>query len=283
MSDGEAYPLPRHDTLSACLLEAADARLRKLGVNTSKPGFYDQPAFLAAEKTDPALLEAYADFVEERVHSKDYLASAERAVEQTTTFLYERLLADGRKGACVDISLVLSQFLERQGIWNYLVKGALTVVFPPSSGFDPRYFCPLTFGNNPAVTGHAWVCAPPFRIVDLTLTMQPYTGGEEKYLDGPVLAKSGRPTSVTAVDLFDSPPPGYPYPTLKDAQESDPTLLKRIKRYGAIEVPVRHTRLRYFACSPSAPDLPLEKARNLNLSGKWPIELWNDFEKTRGG
>jgi hypothetical protein len=50
--------------------------------------------------------------------------------------------------------------------------------------------------------------------------------------------------------------------------------------YGALEVSIQDTRLRYFACAITAPDLPLEKARNLSLSGKWPIEVWREFEKT---
>jgi hypothetical protein len=93
-------------------------RLRKLGIGTAKPGFYDDPKFLAAEKNDPTLLEAYADFVESMDFEAAYLTSAERCIEYTARFLYERLVSDGRKGACIDASCVLSRFLERQGVWN---------------------------------------------------------------------------------------------------------------------------------------------------------------------
>ena len=264
-----------------------DPRIGRLGIDTSKPGFYDDPTFMAAERADPRMLEAYADFVEERDYTEDYIASAETCVERTAQFLYERLASDGRKGACIDASCVLSRFLERQGVWNYMVKGGLTVVFPTKSGLARAYFSPIMSHDNPAVAGHVWVCAPPFRVVDLTVSLQPYKKGAEKYLTpGPLLAKApqGRPFELTATDLFDPSDDyqaayGRPHPTLQQAKRDDPKLFERIERYGAIEVPFQDAQLRYFACGISAPDLPLEEIRSLSLSGKWPNEVWSDFEK----
>jgi hypothetical protein len=106
-------------------------------------------------------LEAYADFVEGRDYTEEYLASAEKCIERTVEFLFGRLASDGRKGACIDASCVLSRFLERQGIWNYMVKGGLTVVFPPKSGLARTYFSPIMAKENPAVAGHVWVSRRP--------------------------------------------------------------------------------------------------------------------------
>lgn len=231
------------------------------------------------------MLEAYADFVEDREYGDEYLSSAKAAIERTARFLFERLVADGRKGACVDASCVLSRFLERQGVWNYVVKGALTIVFPPGANLKPRHFCPIMATGNPAVAGHAWVCAPPFRVVDLTVALQPYEHGEEHYLGDMLLEEAGVPVSVTAADLFDPNPAyhlryGRPFPSLDDAKRECPALFKRIDRYGALEVTRGQTCLRYFATAISASDTPLETARNLQLSGKWPIDLWQDFESS---
>jgi hypothetical protein len=161
-------------------------------------------------------------------------------------------------------------------------------MFPERFRLEPKHFCPVMASDNPAVAGHVWVCAPPFRVVDLTVALQPYEHGEERHLGPIMLAKRGEHVSVSAADLFDPDPQyeavyGRPYPSLAEARRVRPQLFKRIERYGALEVCIEDTRLRYFACAITAPDLPLEQARNLSLSGKWPFEVWREFEKTTNG
>lgn len=265
-----------------------DRRIQRLGIDTSTPGFYDDPVFMQAEQRDPTMLEAYADFVSEMRLPETYLAEARDRVQKTTAFLHEKLVADGRKGACVDASMVLSRFLERQQVWNYIATGALTLEFPPNSGIKRKHFSPIMLRGNPAVAGHVWVVAPPFKVVDLTVSMQPYEYGEEKYLSGVLLAETGESIEIEAISLYDTDViddfvarRGAP-PTLRDVRAYDPMLLNRIARYGPVGVTVGEVRLKYVPCAISAPDSPLEDARNLCLSGKYPGDLWREFEAGHG-
>ena len=55
--------------------------------------------------------------------------------------------AEGRLGACIDLSMVLSRILDAEGIWNYVVKGSLTLTFPRSVQPGPIYFWPIDEGD----------------------------------------------------------------------------------------------------------------------------------------
>lgn len=265
-------------------------RLARLKLDMSRPGFYDEPAFLAAERTDPTLLEAYAAFVEARPLPEGYVQYARARVEQTASFLLKELRADGRKGACIDMSAAISRFLERQGVWNYIVTGAVTISFPASTGRAPKHFWPI--GNGPCTPGasaaHMWVNAPPFRIVDLTLAMQPYGNGEERWLPDAILAEDPRPGEVELADLLD--PEGRTElrralrrePNLQDVKLINAGILDRVKKFGTWEYRHDGTQIRYVACAISAPDAPMETAKNLQLNGRYMLDLWREFENSVG-
>lgn len=261
-------------------------RLAGLNLDKSRPGFYDEPAFLAAERTDPTLLEAYAGFVQALPLDESYREYARARVKTTTTFLLEELKADGRNGACIDVSHALSRFLERQNVWNFIVSGAVTISFPASSGRPPKHFWPM--GSGPHTLGakaaHMWVHAPPFAVVDLTLMMQSYENGEERWLPGAVVAEHLSTAAAVLSDLVD--PEGClelqrtvrRSPNLQDVKLLNSKLLDRIKRLGVLEYLHEGTRIRYVACAVSAPDGPMETAKNLLLRGQDMMDLWRKFE-----
>ena len=60
-------------------------------------------------------------------------------------------------------------------------------------------------GENPALMGHAWVCAPPFKVVDLSFSIQPYQAREQRYLNGYVLIEECEqpPEETTLTDLME--------------------------------------------------------------------------------
>lgn len=72
-------------------------RLAALNLDTSRPGFYDDPAFLAAEKQDPRLLEAYGSHIDQLQLDDGYLAYARARVRETAAFLVDRLWMDPRR------------------------------------------------------------------------------------------------------------------------------------------------------------------------------------------
>src|SRR6266540_116994 len=93
---------------------------------------------MAQEQRDPEFLVRYAEFVNLRRATPEYEAFARSQTVKAAAFLHERLVKDGRPGACVDISGLLSRFLDRLGVWNYVVKGGLVLEFSAATGFRPR-------------------------------------------------------------------------------------------------------------------------------------------------
>lgn len=57
-------------------------RFRSLGIDFARPGFYDAPQFLAQERRDPRLLEAYAEWVLARRRSADEDAKVREIVKR---------------------------------------------------------------------------------------------------------------------------------------------------------------------------------------------------------
>jgi hypothetical protein len=267
---------------------------RALDIDFSKPGFYDTPAFGAAERRDPSFLAKYADFVDGRAMSPEEISHARVIVPKAAQFLFERLAQAQHLDACANASMALSRFLERQGVWNYVVKGALTVSFADDTGSPPVHIAPIGMkrSSHPdAFPGHAWVCAPPFRVVDVTVALQkPYTPAARAILgDFFVAAETVQPATPAADDLFDSECVAeYRHrrgsgPTLRDVTDYNPRLLDKIKRYGAFLVTRDRVALKYVGYDMTAPGEPLEDPTVQPLGGKRPIELYHDFVATLGG
>ena len=260
-------------------------RLVELNIDLTRPGFYDEPAFVEAEKADPRLLNAYAAHVRELPLDEGYLRYARDRVTESSAFLFEKLKQDGRKGACVDVSQVLMRFLERQGVWSYMVKGAVTLIFPDSTIPEYHFYWETGQRSN-AVAPHMWLTAPPFKIVDLTLGLQEYEHGEGRFLGEPFVLDSPATTRVQLTDLVhpdvvDEMRVGLRRkPLLADVPRySD--LLTRMKALGMWQVERPGVVVKYFGYAVSAPDGEFENAANLILGSKRPFELWTEFVKLR--
>jgi hypothetical protein len=255
------------------------------GIDFSSPGFFDHPRFVEAERKDPEFLEKYADYVHLRQYSESYCAHARGVIRRAADHLHRELKADGRKGACIDASMVLSGILTREGIWNCMMMGGATVAFQSGSGLEPRYMQPLMGKSNSAKTGHAWVYAPPFRVVDVTIDLQPYTSGESRFITGPILDEAPVDASYTIEDLAEEEIRTWfrghfgRHMTLDDANRQVPGIRARIAKFGCFTSSLPKAKVTYVACAASAPDAPLEEMRNLILKGKLPHVLYNDFKQ----
>jgi len=75
----------------------------RYGIDYSLPGFYDDPAFTAQEREDPNFLANYANYVELRPYSPDYLRHTRMIVGRLADYLYAQLKRDGRQNACVGV------------------------------------------------------------------------------------------------------------------------------------------------------------------------------------
>src|SRR5690606_32461779 len=88
-------------------------------------------------------------------------------------------------GLCDSVSRMLYTILKQEGIWSYIVRGNVRV------DFASHLNLPIIFTNDPPFDdGHAWVVAPPFGIIDLTIKYQHYTRNEQKYIPDYIMAES---------------------------------------------------------------------------------------------
>ncbi len=160
-----------------------------------KPGFYNHPNFIAQEKQNPKFLEEYARFVRDQPYKEEYLEHARKEIPRICMMLHNELVMDGSKGKCSLITSLLCNILEREGFWNYGVKGALTISIPNKQ--LNTYFRP-----NGIDGGHAWVVAPPFTILDLSVNQQYYENGESSYLPDYIISESQKTSDVFVDDIL---------------------------------------------------------------------------------
>lgn len=177
-----------------------EAWFAQRGIDPSRPGIHDTPAFLLAERQDPKALNLVARLVEARSYSEAELQDAEHAITVTAEAVARRVERDGRKGLCVVASGVLSRMLDELGIWNYTAKTNLAVRFPPSVSEEPRYF--YSVDDRQFAAPHAMVVAPPFTVIDVTVRHQHYDeAGMASWLPELAMTKDFHPYRVTVNEL----------------------------------------------------------------------------------
>lgn len=245
-------------------------------IPTGTPGFCDHPNFVAAERLDPYFLANYARFVQRRTYDEAYLSKARREIPVIAKLFREELVKTGRLGACVDASQALSRILEREGYWNYCVNGSLVVRFPATSGFKPARFWAIDFGDFAA--GHAWICVPPFEVLDITLKQQPYDGAEGDLIPEMLLLEDPPIFRPLAGDLM-SPrveaalhAQGHSGPRLLDA--ASPNLTRFLSVFPGHVHEEGGTTFRYACVGIKMSDMPLEQVTNMRYSGLLAIDVY---------
>jgi hypothetical protein len=151
--------------------EMLEGYLYGLGIDTSKPGFYDSPAFQTQAQSNLYFAETYARFVKLRPITEAYEARVKMIVPRLCQLIVDVFKADRWEGGCLEASWMMSRMLDRLGIWNYTPIGSVT--------FEVEHkglccgFYRHDFKDFPeAILGHAWVVAPPFKLVDATVSLQ---------------------------------------------------------------------------------------------------------------
>ncbi|AXJ91131.1 hypothetical protein DKP84_18910 [Acinetobacter pittii] len=153
-------------------LTEIEALLLKKKIPFNTPGFYDHENFINEEKKDPKFLEIYAAYINKRNYSDQYLVQAEHTIKEICKLFYNSIRNNKKLGACVDVSTVISRVLDKLGVWNCVIKGSLTINFPNRANLPQTHFWAIDTGDFTAP--HAWVYAPPFNVIDLTLKYQHY-------------------------------------------------------------------------------------------------------------
>ena len=242
-------------------------------------GFYDHPNFQKVEKENPEFLNNYARFVGEKDYDESYLNVARKEIPVIAEAVYSELMEGGRQGACVDTAGILTRCLECEGYWNYVIKGSLTLEFPIESGISKRYF--FTVDEGDFVAAHAWICAPPFKVIDLTILQQEHSSEQNKYVPDFVVAEDAE-MSVGSVEDVIAPEitlslrsNGVPKNRMFEA--INPSLVKFFEVFPAWEVETEGMKLKYIPTAITAPDRGLDGMFGISEEGRTGVEIYEQL------
>ncbi len=154
--------------------KAIEKEFKRLRIDTTQFGFYDQPAFLKQEERDSAFLNEYARWVSFRPRNPAYEERGALCRAQARPDRGDRLKADGSTRNCGGASGMLTPILNRLGVWSFGLAGS-TILEMPSENITRSLYAYNRQDFPGAETGHVWVVAPPYAIVDATIALQPWT------------------------------------------------------------------------------------------------------------
>lgn len=255
---------------------AEDFRCR--GISFDLPGFCDDPSFFEVERDNPHYLNHYAAFIAKRPYDPNYLARAKVIIDNAVSLLHAELVEHGRLGACVDISEILFRILEQEKIWSCCIKGSLTITFPRKAGISTRYFWSVDHGNF--VAGHAWLRAPPYTVVDISVRQQPYQGNQAKYIPDRILTTNTRPVIVDVEDIV-SPSArmellAYGVPPHQHLREVAPLIPDIFDSFPAVAVSgLKGSSLKYSPVAIHVPEDKLPYMENMMFRGLTPWQLYH--------
>lgn len=256
-----------------------EQELLSRGIDEDKPNFHNNTECIEYVGREPEFNETYACFVQRRPYSDSYLRRSEKVIEIASRVLHDELMSDGRLGACIDASGVLTQSLELLGIWSYQVVGSLTITFPHESGLAPLYFYTQDVGEFEAA--HSWIVAPPFAIVDVTISTQRYDSGVNALLPEVVLQRDVENADYSIEDLCS---PSYLAGARKagiDTRSLERESRKNLAAFHEAFAPSRltheSTELKYIPMGIISFDGALEGNKSLCLNGRSGFDIYKDL------
>jgi hypothetical protein len=260
-----------------------------LGIDITRPEFYNHPRFREEESRNPKLLWDYTDYVISRSYSEEYIAKSVFAVPKIIQFLFDSLVQDGRLGACLDASLAASKILERYGFWNTIQTGSLTINVPEAQQRRVRHWAELRLPGNPAKVGHAWLVVPPYMIVDFTASRQQENEDLQSFLSPFILATvTDEVEGVSLDDMVDVDLKRWYFrmngrlPTIHEIMKQAPEFAEYMRRFRPISVRDGTATLKYFPCRPTAAEESLEDHTGHCFSGRRTPEVLRDLAASIG-
>jgi hypothetical protein len=192
--------------MTALMEEGLEELVREFAaakISTDEPGFYEEGAFIRREQKVPNYLYNYARFVNWQHYNPAYLDRAQPIIHVVSEEMQLALKEDGSQEAHAEAPFVMSRILEREGVWNYVVSGALTMTFPSGAGFEPFSFWSLEVRQERAVDcSYHWVVAPPFQVVDIAIQACKYPNPFTHLLPKIVWEENAEPTVAEMSDIF---------------------------------------------------------------------------------
>lgn len=250
-------------------------RFESVGIDISAPGFFDDPQFVAEENRDRRFLELYSEWVVHRERTADYDAHVREVLAKLAPIITARLDRHHWFGSCIAVTGILTRMLDRLGVWNTVMKGSVSVRKPDGQS---RHFAVIDEHEGHGYeSGHSWLVAPPFDIVDLSLYHQRWRAGDEAFqtlAPKVVLAEGTEIVKARADDVI------APALIRSGADAEMHRALPDQRRFGAI-FPARRVTLdglvlRYVASGATAPDVPLERVNIEARAGVPAIQIWQE-------
>ncbi len=253
----------------------------KRNIPFETPGFYDHPNFLLIEEKNASYLSNYAKFVHERPRDESYNEFVKKTVPLIVNFYNDKHIGKDSNNSRTEFTNIISKALEKSGVWNYVVKGSVTIDFPDASGIPKHNFWSIDYDGYSAA--HTWIVAPPFYVVDVSLNTQALSTEEAEHL---MSTNCDEASKIIEPELEDILTPDAC--TLLASHK-----LKRSEYFGVIspqtekflavfpsrEVSFKDTKVKYFPLSVSAADMPFEQMTAMQFDEQTAYEIYENEVK----
>ncbi len=259
------------------------AELRAAGIDPTKFGFYDQPAFVAMEERDRNYIQKYAEWVITRPLNAAYEAHARTTVPKLAAIIASELAEKAMSGACITAYGMMIRMLDRLGVWSFGLYGSANLDVPHRGLRQSFHAIDRALGPN-SVTGHAWLCAPPYLIVDSSLAFQDWADAQMVDVVPPSIVVDDTAATVIEPTVEDCASEGARHYHRRRLQLTGSDLLHSLEtrlasfgqRFPAHEVALGELSVRYVPVAIRLPNLSLEL---INLETGWgrpAITIWAD-------
>jgi len=242
------------------------------------PGFYDHPNFMQVEEKNASYLSNYAKFVDFRPREQAYNDYVKHTVPIAAKIFHKKFIEHGGLKPDTSVAALISKTLEKLNIWNYVVKGSMTLNFPAESELDTRYFWSLD--HDGFTTAHVWLVAPPFYVVDVALALHSFSAAETSYIAPPICAEAN---NIIEAEIEDVISEGYcshlqniNVPRSDYFAAISPQTEKFMRVFPAREALSESTKIKYIPVSVSAPDVPFEQMTSIRFNGQSAFELYEN-------
>lgn len=256
-------------------------------ISTERPGFYEDIQFIRREHKDPTYLDNYARFVQWQPYHAAYLDKVDRVVHVVVAEMQLALRLGKMTDAYAEAPLVMSRILEREGVWNYVVRGALSVTFPSGSGFEPVSFWAVD-GDCAAAAdvGCQWVCAPPFQVIDLAVGVLKYPCPVAHLLPRVIVANDAKEADSDAAEIL---APKAIESIRREGLSLEEELTRRAPGFRdqfAPDFPAQlirceDTLFKYVPVAVVAPEASLEDFKGFTSKGRTAVQFYDEDIRPR--
>ena len=256
-----------------------DQELKTYGIDTTQLGFYDQPKFLEQEAIHADFVENYAEWVTLKPHGKSYAEHVKTVVPQLVKLVHAEFVEFGLDGGCVAASGMITRMLDRLGVWSFAVGGSVTLEVERAQ--LRRMLHAVDRPDFPgAMLGHVWVVAPPYTIVDSTISLQHWQNDEMGHFVPPYVlaaddARMIRPKVGDVVsDQLRREAAAHGIPDADLHYRLEPRLQPFGRKFPALEISRGDLTLHYVPVVVRQTDVPLERINIEGERGRPAIEFW---------